>query len=419
VDIHLNGQTVFAEYTVDSPEPGKQPYLIRLDASNIRKGRTGTHAKIRIFVNGHRVARDTFNIERDAETGKLARSAARQFKGSPLERVHSPDSLKLNLDDFAELVWPTWVNALIPELATPLPEVPLEFAAMPHILHEGGTIFFGPGDSGKSTVALLAGVSVDAGNSNIWQVPKPRRTLLINLERSGSSYLRRLAHVNLALGEDTDRKIFVLNRRGYGLEDIEPAVAAAVDKHGIEMIVLDSISRARAGSLTEDAVAIETMDTLSHLCPTWLAIAHAPAGDHNKVFGSVHYQNAADVVVRVVGDDSEEGQLGIGLKVTKKNDLGKVPIMALKVKYDKWGLASVEKTDAAEFPDIEQALPIKDQLMRYLLRVGRGAVHHVAEDLSLEPQSVGRILRRYEGRYFTRIEGDDWGVVTQPTQGPI
>ena len=171
--------------------------------------------------------------------------------------------------------------------------------------------------TGRTNCRLSANVD------KVWPVSRAK-VLFINLERSALSIQRRLGLVNTALGLDADRKLLTLNARGKSLVDIKDVVAATVAKYDVGLIILDSISRAGQGSLIEDRPVNAIVDTLNNLAPSWLALAHTPRSNESHVFGSVHFEAGADVVVKLLSERTED-TLGIGLEIVKENDIGRTP----------------------------------------------------------------------------------------------
>jgi len=263
---------------------------------------------------------------------------------------------------------------------------PQEFIAKPHVLANSGTILFGPGGSGKSTTAFLCAVAVDSGTNGIWgTVPQGVPTLYINLERSPESIIRRIFAANQALELEPDRPLAVLTARGKSLTAIEPQVRKFVLANNIGFIVLDSISRARMGSLTDDSTANETIDTLNSFGCAWLAIGHTAKPPQNadgskaktpdETFGSVHYGNGADITVKLTAEKMGLLETGVRLEVKKANDIATPPPMTLSLKFDEdYGLASATKTSADMYPALAAADPsvsVRQSIQMVMVREGK------------------------------------------------
>src|SRR6185436_19251129 len=292
-------------------------------AEAIHQERTGVHARVAIGYHGVELAWSTFNVERDEDRVRLANSAHKHLNGQAQE--YPASYLKNDLDKFCRGLWEAHIGDMAPEWLAGTPEpVPPRFALAPFILEGGGTIVFAHPGRGKSYLTGLMAVSIDAGTEvppsmRLWQV-RQQRVLLINLERGRLSVQNRLGNINAALGLPRTRRLLTMNQRGRSLQEIIGAARRAVRDHGVGLVLLDSISRAGMGDLTENNAVNRIIDGLNGLSETWLGIAHAPRGSDEHVFGGIHFDAGADVIVRLLSQQEEWGPLGVGIQIVKEND---------------------------------------------------------------------------------------------------
>jgi len=342
---------------------------ISIRAESIRQERTGVHARLSILANNVSLAWSNFNLERDEERVRLTNSAHKHLNGHLKE--YTVALLKKDVDDFVHGLWDTYTRTEMAESVHGLAErQPIELVLSPFLVKGGGTIFFAPPKRGKSYVLLLMAVSIDSGCTTLWQVEQ-QPVLFVNLERSKHSLENRLGAVNRALGLDAERPLTILNARGRSLTDIYGAATKSIDRFGASCVVLDSISRAGAGDLTENGPANRIVDLLNGLTETWAGIGHTPRAADDHVYGSQHFDAGADVLVQVLSQLGAGGPLGIGLKVTGENDLGPRPMTILALEFDDLGLRGARRAEPGEFAEIEkQGNPLtrNDPLVTYLLR---------------------------------------------------
>lgn len=367
-------------------------------ASELRRERTGIHAKVEILFNNVPLRWSNFNTDKDGDRTTLANGAHAML--SPLLKEQYPKAaMKADLDRFCWRIWDTHLASQDAEMVAGDVDEPLHFLLKPYVIEGGGTIIFAPPARGKSYTLLAMAISIDAGSDTLWPVERKRKTLVINLERSASSLRRRLGMVNFSLGLDTARPLLLLNARGRSLLDIRDAVARTVDKHQVEFIALDSLSRAGMGSLTKDDVANATMDLLNALGPSWLAIGHTPRQNEDHVFGSQHYDAAADIGVKVLSQ-RRDNTLGVGLQIVKENDVGPTQIGTWAYEFDQHGLHEIRKARTGEFAVVEssQTLPVPDQMIEYLLDQdhGRASGSDIASALHIDRANASRILNKDE-----------------------
>lgn len=386
-------------------------YEVIFSARDIRRERTGIHARVDIQVNAVTLAYSTFNIERDEDRVRLANSAFTQYSRNGLADDYKKDFIKKDLDLFCDGLWEEHVSELMPEMmgGTLTPSRPT-FLLEPYIIEGGGTILFAPPGRGKSWSALVMAVAIDAGiTTSLWTV-KQTPVLFVNLERSAPSLRDRLGAVNAALGLPRERPLGTINARGRSLTDVYEACERWVTEHAVGCVILDSLSRAGVGDMNENLVGNRTMDLLNALVPTWFAPAHPPRKDPSHVFGSQMFDAAADVIVQVLSEQGETGPLGIGLQVTKVNDFRVPPMQLLAYEFDDYGLTSIRRARPGEFPEVEagrKGNTIRE--MKEFILDQDGAIasgHEVAEALGKSRSLVSRLLRdRTEDFVFLRKQG--------------
>jgi hypothetical protein len=369
-------------------------------ASNMRLEKTGFHARVEISANGTPIAFNTFNVERDGDRVTLANSAYRQL--SPSGELRGEGSvlpgypskfLKNDLDRFCGGLQDAHLASLSPGwMAGSLERREPPFLVRPYLLDEGGTILFAAPGLGKSYILWLLAVCLDAGLNTLWPIPRAVRVLVVNLERSQRSVEDRLGNINQVLGQNRARPIQTLNARGRHLEALAPTIQRYVENEGIEVVLLDSLSRAGRGSLNDDEVMNAHCDTLNSFEAAWLALAHSPRGDATHAFGSQMQDAAADLMVRLTSQSRMNGTMGIALEVPKKNDVGPQPLWIGCLSFDHMGLTGVRRARAGEFAELEgngeAALPAEERVKRYLIRVGPRSATAVAKDLDIGRSSV-------------------------------
>ena len=374
-------------------------------ANNIRKERTGLHATTYIFHDTARLKFSQFNIERDEDRARLANAAWADLDAG-LQKKYVKAFLRHDFDTFCDNLWPNYVNTAIPEkLAGDATQTPIEFLLRPYIMRGGGTILFGPAGRGKSYSSQLIAVSVDAGVDQLWPVTQTN-TLLVNLERSAISIARRIGCVNTVLGLNPARSLAVINARGKSLQTIQEVVAETIKRYEIEFVVLDSISRAGFGDLTENRPVNAIVDMMNNLCDTWLALAHTPRADSNHIFGSVLFEAGADIMLQLLSQLKGTQSLGVGLQVTKANDMAPTGLSVYGYEFDEYGLSAARIAHPREYLEIEAQRRIETSpaIRDYLLDVGPATVEMIADAVSKDRTTVQKILKNsptFMGAGFT------------------
>ncbi len=365
----LNGRFLFAEKTLllgDDPLAQPREVVLRFQAENLRKEKTGVHAKVHILTNGVTVAWDQFNIERHQDRQRLINYAHKTL-GKPSPANYGNDVMIYDFAQFCDQLWNKSLAMVSAEDLEGDVTIPQRFYLHPFVLEGAGAIMFAPGGRGKSYVALLMGVSIDSGIDVFWPV-EIAKVMYINLERSRDSMQRRLGFINRAMGLDEDRPLLFFNGRGHDLDSIGDHLLSEVESHRVEVVILDSISRTGQGKLNADEVANKIADTLNALSKTWLAIAHTARNDDSHIFGSTHFENAADMTIRM-HSAQEQMTLGVGLEITKANDVGRQPMSIVGFEFGPGteGLTRAWPANDREFPELagEQKKTLAQEMMSY------------------------------------------------------
>jgi hypothetical protein len=361
--------------------------VFRFEAGSIRRTNTGVHATLSVLWNGQRLSWSHVNIERDETRVKLVNSAYKHM--TKVKDKPTVNETKFRLDNFCAGLWDTFCDQCGVELlhgdSNPTPIVRL---LDPYIIEGGGTITFAPPGAGKSWLSLLMAVSVDAGVNTIWPVSQVP-TLYVNLERSRMSMRRRLTFANRALGLEGTRPLAFLQARGRGLLDVDHSIQRAVREKGIGLIIVDSISRTGMGDLNENQPANKTIDCLNSLSESWFAIGHPPRASANHVYGSVHWDAGADILVQLESELRDD-ELGISLRGTKANDIKPPPLAMYALKFNEIGLKAVRNADPNEFPRLAERdeTTVKTKVWEFLRDVGAMSATEVATELNLDRSAV-------------------------------
>ncbi len=374
--------------------------VLRCSARDIRKERTGVHANINISMNWVSLAWSNFNVERDEDRVRLANSAFSHLDNDAhaMDTVEFPKNLlKHALDLFCLSLWDETVAADVGELMCGDESIgPPKLLVGNYVMDGGGTIMYAAPGRGKSYTAMAMAVSLMWGQDKVWSLTDARNVLYINLERSKDSMRWRLARVNRSLGLDSESPLPFLNVRGRSLSDVYEAAARTVELHSCQVVILDSISRAGVGDLTENQPVNRVIDMLNRLTPTWLAVAHTPRQDESHIYGSIHFEAGEDIGVGLIAQTSANGErTGIGLRIDKANDLPRnLPLAVHAMEWDERGLMDIRKASVREFPELAagQQVGTEDLAREYLSLVGKATADEVAREVDKHRTEVSRVL---------------------------
>ena len=392
-------------------------YQINFIANGLHPRSTGPHATISICEqspnfkiteqdpHGKTIVYTTFNIGKNEDRTRLANAAYKLLVPKD-EKLYSPyktvgydnDFLKVDLDRFCIQIEQVWESQFESELTTGDPTLIQKHRIYPFAVSDGGTIMFARPKSGKSFLALAMAVSIDSNVNKFWQVEKCP-VLYVNLERSARSMQQRLGNVNRALGLKPNRPLRFLHARGRSLKDIVNPIKKTMSRHNIKYVILDSISRSGMGDLTSNDVANRITDSLNSIIEKgdnergYLAIAHTSWSEEH-VYGSIHFEAAADSICSVKTSKNEYNELGVQLQVDRGNDVSSgVELPMLKFAFNEFGLNEISSASADDFPDL---IPdtLSERISKYLIRNPDKTPVEISQSLKINDSSVRGILYR-------------------------
>jgi len=186
------------------------------------------------------------------------------------------------------------------------------------------------------------------------------------------------------------------------------ACRKAIRQYDIKVVILDSISRAGFGDLTENRPVNAIIDALSGLTETWIALAHTPRQDESHVYGGVMFEAGADIIVRLSSALGMNGTLGLKYEITKANDVARGQSSTWAMAFDELGLTDFRPARPYEFPEIEgvtgkpMILAVKDYILEQ--ESGEASASDIAEALELNRGNVSTVLTKSGLFVQTRID---------------
>jgi archaellum biogenesis ATPase FlaH len=402
----LDGDTVKAQVAV------RDNVHVAFSATRITRQRTGIHANVMIAQGRNNLAWSVLNVERETDRTRLSNSAHRMLPDA-LKGDYSKERLGADLHDFCLALWPIYNKQFTATLVEGEPDGRIEWYCPPIVMEGAGTIVFAPGGSGKSHLAQTVAVSVNSGIGNLWYPIRSAPVLYINLERNDRSMRVRLSRINQAMGLSQREPLLMLTARGKSLDNIYEGARASIKEHGVEVVILDSISRTRAGDLNDNSPANQIVDMLNDLCPTWLAIGHTPAADSSKVFGSVMFTNGCDIAVKLTSQTVDE-TLGIGLEIVKANDTQRGQKQYFAFSFNGTGLAGIRKANVSEFPNLAASASLLEDI-RSVLSTRPTTVDDMANELNVPVKLLTAALRG--SKAFIR-SGNLWALQERVAEPP-
>ena len=278
----------------------------------------------------------------------------------------------------------------------------------PLVLAGHPTIWFGPGGAAKSLLALGAGATMESGHPFLGITPAhTARVLYLDWELDAAEHGNRLAR--LAAGADTPApRIDYLRGEGPIWHEADRIRRAAV-RLGSEFAIVDSISAAVAGPLSDDETATMFFNALRRIGLPALCIAHQTKAEHGDQapFGSVMWRERARLVWYLRAAPSATNNRVPVAFYPRKNNLGPLAHeQGFTITFESNGGAiSVERSAVADSAELAERLPTVVRV-RHALRSGAKTYAEVAGEIGESVDTVSKAIRRETGA-FVRVTGSD------------
>jgi hypothetical protein len=239
----------------------------------------------------------------------------------------------------------------------------------PWIYEAQPTVIFAPGGSGKSYLALLASMLVQAGgyfqpigaggeprHSNLCALPG--ETLLLDWEADRDASEMRWANLMKGHPEYVGIHPPYYRRMERSLGDDLREVQRIVSDTGVKLVIVDSLAPAAGGDPNAPETAITFHKALRALKVSSLSLAHVAKdsqGQARSIFGSAFFTNLARSVWQLEPSSDDESTIKyVTLRHTKVNDGPKQRPMSFKIDFQHTsGGTHIEPISLDELPSPE------------------------------------------------------------------
>ena len=270
------------------------------------------------------------------------------------------------------------------------------------------TVLAGDGDSGKSLLALYLAVLMAKGGKGAGLNAEPCNVGYLDWEANQDDHRRRLTLIERGLGVSAHSVHIAYRRCAQPLAAMtEELLEWALEKR-LAYIIADSIGAAVGGDPREPSPVLDYFRALRQIGLGSLSIHHFTK--EGEAYGSVYVRNYARMLFKVKTQREDTGDaIHLALYHDKANDGRRLKPMGFELDFSTPGALHVRKQDVAAVPGLEKTLPLKDRINYALTH----STHpwqpdELAGDLEANEDSIGRTLRRYEGKLFVKMPAG-WG----------
>ncbi|MBN1369961.1 MAG: AAA family ATPase [Dehalococcoidaceae bacterium] len=288
----------------------------------------------------------------------------------------------------------------------------VEYLISPLLYKNHPTVFFGDYSSGKSLIALILCYILQlpyTDNPLGLNASKPGRCLYLDYEDDESSFQKRWSALEHGFGQGAQP--LLRRRMTVPLADQLPSIKNLIEKHNVELLVIDSLGPAARGNLNDPEPAIRYHAALRELGITSLTLAHCAKefmGKKRSIFGSVFFTNLARAVWEIKAE-AEPGinDILISVKHTKANLSGLHPTLGYRLTFSNNTIAISSANLAGS--GLSGELSLSEQIKSLLVACPL-STQEIADKLGANEGSTRTTLNRMVKKGVVYKAGEKWGL---------
>jgi len=310
-------------------------------------------------------------------------------------------------------------------LAPPIPEqiqitqnVFPKFLVDKFIIEQSPTLWFAPGGSGKSLLALALGICTENGYDFFGEC-EPNHTLYLDWETDKTETDRRASLLvgGIANTYETKKeeiKLPTYMRMYLPLIDSVDSLVETAYMHNIKFIIIDSVAPALADDLPTPAAVTKFFSGIRKLNAsgvTTLLITHvskeAKKSNSGSPFGSVFFENFPRLTWELKSDyDESKGMFTFGI-FCRKSNVGRLESKGIALTF----LPGEIKMDYVEPEDTGDTKHTLKEMITSLLKDKSMTPREIASTLQASPQTIWVVLSQLKKQGLVTNSGGEWRAV--------
>jgi hypothetical protein len=297
-----------------------------------------------------------------------------------------------------------------------------KYLVRPFVFDDAVNIIYGPGDSGKSLDCLMLAIAVASGEEVGGLIAERSGPVLyLDWEDSAVTHQERLKALCKGLGVELEAGRMIYRRMDASLVEGAREARKDIAKHGIAMVIVDSLGMACGGDPSDAGGIIRTMLAARSLGVPVICIHHIAkdAKDKSTPYGSVYASNEARMSW-LVEAEREGDTLIQSLTNHKANRGARHPRQAFKFHFQSDEMERITRiaVEPATFTESKEvgAGGQKWRILEHLKAHGKVGVDEIAEAIGTSRDTARRVLNRSEGDLFGKertVEGTVWFALEQ------
>jgi hypothetical protein len=279
---------------------------LRLIADNVRRERTGVHARVTLKLDDLLLGYDTFNLGRSEERLRLAKAATSQLPDG-YQNVANADYVRARLDAFAMGVSDAALGTMrdVQMIGTQRMDRHEQYLVHPLLLARQVNIIYGPGGTSKTTLGLM--LALQAGVNTLW----------LDYELSQDEVEDLLCRMKQGMNVSDAMVGYIRCERALA-DDINE-IQRVVHDRGIELIVIDSMGVALGQDPNDAGQVLRFFHAVRNIRATVLIIDHTGKDRQKGMIGSSYKYNCGRNIWETISAGSGIGSVTVGIHHRKIN----------------------------------------------------------------------------------------------------
>lgn len=292
---------------------------------------------------------------------------------------------------------------------------PREWVLWPIIAKGHTTVIYGPGGTGKSTLAQCFALCIELGIPKVGLQPAGKgKVLYLDWENSEEECKRTL--IGLGLGLNFQRPTFRYRRCYRSLPDEIEAIQQIATENEITVVIVDGATYAAGGEKAAKENASPVFIALRSLNTSNLIIHHEAKDEMTRTktaYGSVFWREWARHVFEAKAS-LDDGGVDLALFNTKSNLGPRFHPLGFRLDWEGDAI-TIKNQDVRDMPELAASVSLPSRIMHYLGQHGKAASFEISTDLQADNQQVRNWLSK-AGKTGKIIQvGDDWALPTSPS----
>lgn len=289
----------------------------------------------------------------------------------------------------------------------PVENTQVDYLVRPLLLEHLPVVWYAPGASGKSMLAMYVALLVQNGLPFFQEPVTQQNVLYLDWEVTREEAARRCTLLANGLGQTHIGASlqFPLYRRCTGsIQDEASEIAKNIANHRVGLVFVDSAGAACGGDVMSGELAVHLFNTLRRVTASTNAtvcmLTHTTKADRREEnqrrlpIGSIYFENMARATWEMRADDADDSRaLRVGVFPRKQN-LSRCEPVGLKFLFERDAVV----VEAATVGDVSTEAGTTQATIIDELEKGPASIKELTDAVGAKPDTIRKALQRLKDR---------------------